>query len=1330
MEKPLKIVVTLLLSALGLSQWAMAHDVEVDGIYYNIDTSAKTAKVTYQGTSYASSAATYYSGDVIIPSTINVDGTTYTVTAIGERAFYNCSSVTSVTMPNSITSIENVAFQHCSQMTDVSFSENITSIADWSFGNCTKLVKIELPENLETIGGSAFRSCSALKTVITGSKITYINNMAFNGCSNLTTFVLNCTTPPTLKEYSTYYNFVNNNIMIFVPGESIDAYRNANNWSRTATAFVDRSVFTDENQLTYSASGITIDGLVYNLSGYSATLTNANKNCTITNVVVPGIVTYDSKYFFVKNMQNSAFEGAKINTVIINSPYLSTISNWAFGNSTTLKKVVLPYVTTLNGSAFRGSTALVSVVAPSLATIEGQVFQDCKALSALVIDNTTPPTLREYNTSYSGYRNFYENIMVFVPASARSTYANATTWKNYSHLYMDIAKYNETQADYSASSVTIDGLKYNLSSYAAELTTNKSYANDVHIPEYVEYSNGEDTYTFVVNKISNDCYTSGTFSKLTFANPTHIKNIRNWAFGYCEQVSNIVLPEGIIAIGSDGGIAFGYMHALQKVTLPASLQTIGSQTFYDDRNLTTIVFKGSTPPNIGSEVFKNIPNNSITVIVPTTEDIEAYTTALSNYASQIKDIIAASEVPTVEDGYYYIVNKDFSTDKAIYSDLGLTLKWNTLQSDDAKFVFHITQQESGYYSIQNLYNEAYVGTVNNQSTAFPLTETLETEQTFTRLSEGVWRIASSTYNIGYHTQGWEGGVGGNVIAWELTTEYGSLGTYPYSKWELRAVSDADLANIIAKRDAERSTGCLALVFIGNSITQGVGVSNATTEAAPIVTGRLIETYSGKNVAIRNCGHSGSTTLDWMPGTTYYNEAIAAAEAIKRYGSPWFSIMLGTNDSAEDGPNGSPVSTDNYKANLKSIIDALLTKYEDAKVVINYPIWYSDNTHNGAVYKAEGLARLQSYHPIITTLVAEYQAAGKAVYAGSTKAYSYFEGNTSLYSAENGNSGTFYLHPNTQGATKLAQFWAGSILGHNIATATGTAIELSMNGSVDANTLKAAIEAATNEATTAVDLSGLTLGSDVEAIDIEQEGNTLVYLASTSSVTGKNIVVGTTCSNLVLTDGHSFAAPRGFTATTASYNRIMSGEWGTVCLPFAVTSDDNIEYYTITGITGSDDNKAIVVEKVEGVLAAGTPALVRKVNGEGLAVSVSNVAVDGLIKDVSSTVNMIGSFTYDNKILKENHPNAYYIKNDKFYHIKNNFYCDAFRAYFEDASPNLSGAFSIIINDDLTAMKPTVTGDSTEIVAIYGADGTKRAAMQKGMNIVKLSNGETQKIMVN
>ena len=138
MKKILQMMAGLLL-VLGTGQRAMAYDAEVDGIYYNLNTDAKTAKVTYQGASYATSAATYYTGDVTIPSTIEVDGTTYTVTAIGERAFYYCSSVTSVTMPSSITAIEGVAFQHCSAMTDVNFSENITSIADWSFGNCTKL---------------------------------------------------------------------------------------------------------------------------------------------------------------------------------------------------------------------------------------------------------------------------------------------------------------------------------------------------------------------------------------------------------------------------------------------------------------------------------------------------------------------------------------------------------------------------------------------------------------------------------------------------------------------------------------------------------------------------------------------------------------------------------------------------------------------------------------------------------------------------------------------------------------------------------------------------------------------------------------------------------------------------------------------------------------------------------------------------------------------------------------------------------------------------------------------------------------------------------------
>lgn len=101
-----------LLTALLLlcSTVASAHDFEVDGIYYNItDATAKTVEVTYSG-SYSSSE---YTGAETIPSTVTYNGTTYSVTSIGEWAFDNCTGLTSVTIPNSVTSIGGNAFYSC-----------------------------------------------------------------------------------------------------------------------------------------------------------------------------------------------------------------------------------------------------------------------------------------------------------------------------------------------------------------------------------------------------------------------------------------------------------------------------------------------------------------------------------------------------------------------------------------------------------------------------------------------------------------------------------------------------------------------------------------------------------------------------------------------------------------------------------------------------------------------------------------------------------------------------------------------------------------------------------------------------------------------------------------------------------------------------------------------------------------------------------------------------------------------------------------------------------------------------------------------------------------
>ena len=123
----------------------------------------------------------------------------------------------------------------------------------------------------------------------------------------------------------------------------------------------------------------------------------------------------------------------------------------------------------------------------------------------------------------------------------------------------------------------------------------------------------------------------------------------------------------------------------------------------------------------------------------------------------------------------------------------------------------------------------------------------------------------------------------------------------------------------------------------------------------------------------------------------------------------------------------PVSPEDYGTNLKTIITKLHSTYPDALFVVNYPIWYSPNTHNGAVYMEAGLNRLKSYHPIVDQMVAELQAQGIAIWTGSKEAFGFFEDKPEYFIAENGYDGTFYLHPNATGAEHLGHFWAESII---------------------------------------------------------------------------------------------------------------------------------------------------------------------------------------------------------------------------------------------------------------------------------------------------------------
>ncbi len=126
--------------------------VKIDGICYNFNSEDKTVEVTR-------SIGEYYSGEVVIPSSITEGGQEYTVTSIGIEAFRNCSGLTSITIPNSVTSIGHSAFYGCRGLTSVTIPNSVTSIEDKVFYRCSGLTSVTIPNSVTSIGSQAFDGC-------------------------------------------------------------------------------------------------------------------------------------------------------------------------------------------------------------------------------------------------------------------------------------------------------------------------------------------------------------------------------------------------------------------------------------------------------------------------------------------------------------------------------------------------------------------------------------------------------------------------------------------------------------------------------------------------------------------------------------------------------------------------------------------------------------------------------------------------------------------------------------------------------------------------------------------------------------------------------------------------------------------------------------------------------------------------------------------------------------------------------------------------------------------------------------------------------------------
>ena len=575
------------------------------------------------------------------------------VTSIGVHAFEGCGALTSITIPDSVKLIDGGAFYYCRGLTDITLPNSITSINVAVFYECDNLTNITLPENLTTIKEAAFYGCNSLTSITIPDSVTTIEKRAFQYCTSLTGIEVGAGNSNYCSVDGVLYSKDMKTLVCYPAGKTDAQSVTIPNGVVTIADYafygcasltgvtIPASVTAIGSSAFYDCDGLTSITFPENLTTIGS---SAFYSCNgLTSVTIPGNVeTFEYAFQSCSNLtsvtilngvgeiSNSAFSSCSKLTNITIPNSVRSIGASAFYECSGLRSINIPNgITELNQRTFYNCTALSSVTVPaSVNTIDQRAFYGCSSLTRVTLENGD----LKINGSYSSQTLAFYNCIWLQEVTVGSEVNTLTRTVLYnmgrsSGGLTDISFRGPNYFGYTGDNHTIGKLTMTEGAYYVDgkgvlyRLNNDGTAAVVYVPvDLVQYEiastipaeDGSMTYTVTV--------------------------IGDSAFRDCAALTAVTIPDSITSIGHH---AFRSSSNLTQVTLPTNLTSLGGFAFYDCGSLA----------RVNGE-------NSISAVIQAWVAVGANTTTFQNSAlSGQADMITTDDIEiTDSDGLKVVIS--------------------------------------------------------------------------------------------------------------------------------------------------------------------------------------------------------------------------------------------------------------------------------------------------------------------------------------------------------------------------------------------------------------------------------------------------------------------------------------------------------------------------------------------------------------------------------------------------------------------------------------------------------------------------------------------------